>query len=105
MLPEFSATEMVFLRKKKCPADWKRMESLLNKLFYIPKGRPTVPNTRSTLLTIKLTKLINKEEQLCCLLSLCEHMLSDVLTEQKYITEKYKRIIDEFKKERQSPHS
>ena len=99
MLPEFSASEMVYLRKKKGPGDWKQMEKLLNKIFITPKGRASAFNARSMLLTIRLTKIINKEERLCCLLSLCEHMLTDILTDQKYITDKYRDIINAFKSE------
>ena len=103
MLPDFSANEMKFIRnKKKGPADWNRMEYLLNYLFTKPTSTATKPNNRCILLSVKLAKLMKKQQKLCCLMALCEYMITDAFTDKKFVTNEYKQIINQFEQEHQN---
>lgn len=102
MLPDFSAEEMRFIRKKKKgPADWKKMDYLLNYLFTRPIGTVTKPNNRCILLSVKLAKLMKKEQQFCCLMALCEYIITDAFTDKKFVTKEYKQVINQFENEHQ----
>ena len=97
MLPDLSANDMLFIRKKKKgPGDWERMDYILDYLFTQPKKTGTKPNNRCLLLSVKLAKLIKKEQQLCCLMALCEYMIKDAFTDKKFVTKEYKKIIEQF---------
>lgn len=102
MLPDLSANDMLFIRKKKKgPGDWARMDHLLDYLFTKPKRTMTKPNNRCLLLSVKLAKIIKREQQFCCLMALCEYMITDAFTDGKFITKEYKEIIKQF----QSDHA